>query len=213
MEMPWHGTEQALRPEGPRRRHFHPLAPIPASASPPAQPPSGVTTTIVTWADARSREWGMRETSHSEAPARVMAGGEAGDSCAASQLRVPGTDLLHRAPLLTTAGGGGGGAGPRSRCRYRAGVESGRGAAPLQRPPGPRVPSLRRGRRRSRRRRRRSPQAAPAILWQRGEQGRPSSGAEPVLLRAVTLALPAVFPCHLAAKCGIRQIILNQGVF
>lgn len=71
---------RGLPPEGPRRCHFHPLAPTAASASPPPPPPSGGTAIIATWADVRSRGWGTKETSHSEAPARVMAGGEAGDS-------------------------------------------------------------------------------------------------------------------------------------
>lgn len=155
----------------------------------------------------------MRETSHSEAPARVMAGGEAGDSSGRLSAAVSGTgnDLLQRAPLLTTAGGGGGGAGPRSRCRYGAGVEGGMrdrrcSAAAAARAPRP-FPQA--GPPRSRRRR--SPQAPPAILWQRGEQGRPSSGAGPVLMGALTLAVPAVFPCRLVAKCGICQYYFKSG--
>lgn len=205
------GTDmtRALPPEGPRRRHFHPLAPIAAFASPPAPPPSGVTAIIVTWADVRSRDRGMRETSHSEAPARVMAGTEAGDSSgrlAAAHPRdrerppPPGSPTHHRGRRRRR----GRTAEPVS-IRSRGGGRAGGGAGAA--PPGPRVPSLRRGRRRSRR----SAQAAPAILWQRGEQGGRSSGAEPVLPSALTLALPAVFPCHLVAKCGIRQGYFKSG--
>lgn len=134
---------RALPPEGPRRRHSHPLPPIAASASPPAPPPSGVTAIIVTWADVRSRDRGMRETSHSQAPARVMAGTEAGDSSgrlAAAHPRdrerppPPGSPTHHRGrrrrrgrtaePVSLRSQGGG-----------RAG--GGTGAVPLKRPPGP----------------------------------------------------------------------------
>lgn len=211
MEMPWHGQDLGPPARGAPPPSFSPSG----SDRGPCFPPSPATF-------GENRDY--RDTGWCEEPgvgnegdeslwgARPGNGGRGGggqlgpphSSTSPGPGTTSSTGLPYSPPRVAAAEGPDRGAGADTEPGRRAGRTPRRCSD--RRGPA----SLRRGRRRSRHRR--SPHAAPAILWRRGEQGRPSWGAEPALLSALTLALPAVFPCHVVAKRGICPDYFKSGM-